>query len=163
ERGHTVEVDTPHLAATIDQPGYYRVDVDQEATTFISRRGGSASVVPAGGEAVDLGANDEVIVKGADNPEVERYTAPNLDPWERCLGVDRYRGARGQLGAARLGRAVHSVVGTARVLRRPVVGRVGWPAHRQQRGRRAHDHHPCQPGEHLPQHAGPQRDRWCPA
>ncbi|TMB51927.1 MAG: hypothetical protein E6J56_18065 [Deltaproteobacteria bacterium] len=83
ERGHTVEVDTPHLAATIDQPGYYRVDVDQEATTFISRRGGSASVVPAGGEAVDLGANDEVIVKGADNPEVERYTAPNLDPWDR--------------------------------------------------------------------------------
>ena len=83
ERGHTVEVDTPHLAATIDQPGYYRVDVDQEATTFVSRRGGSASVVPAGGEALDLGANDEVIVKGADNPEVERYTAPNPDPWDR--------------------------------------------------------------------------------
>src|SRR2546422_636379 len=144
ERGHTVEVDTPHLAATIDQPGYYRVDVDQEATTFISRRGGSASVVPPGADALDLGANGEWMGLGAvslrslgprrqcagmgGGPDRRgarvRARARRLLRWEWGLGVDRYRGARGQLGPARLGRAVHSVVGTARVHRGPVVGRV---------------------------------------
>ena len=83
ERGHSVELDTPNLAATIEHAGYYRVDVDDEATTFISRRGGEASVVPAGGEAIDLGPNEEVIVKGTESPQVERYRAPNLDAWDR--------------------------------------------------------------------------------
>jgi len=83
ERGHSVELDTPNLAATIEHAGYYRVDIDDEATTFISRRGGEASVVPAGGEAIDLGPNEEVIVKGTENPQVERYQAPNPDAWDR--------------------------------------------------------------------------------
>ena len=83
ERGHTVELDTPHLAVTIEQAGYYRADVDDEATTFSSRRGGRASVVPAGGEALDVGPNEEAIVKGTESPQVERYAAPKLDAWDR--------------------------------------------------------------------------------
>ena len=83
ERGHSVELDTPNLAVTIEHAGYYRVDVDDEATTFISRRGGEASVVPAGGEAIDVGPNEEVIVKGTESPQVERYRAPNPDAWDR--------------------------------------------------------------------------------
>src|SRR5215470_13647566 len=37
--GRTIEVDTPQGAFTIDKPGYYRVDVDENRTTFIDRGG----------------------------------------------------------------------------------------------------------------------------
>jgi hypothetical protein len=46
ESGHTVEVDTPHAAFTIERAGYYRVDVTGERTAFITRRGGRATVTP---------------------------------------------------------------------------------------------------------------------
>ena len=45
EPGHTVEVDTPNAAFTIDHPGYYRVDVTGERTSFITRRAGRATVI----------------------------------------------------------------------------------------------------------------------
>src|SRR5207249_4542454 len=40
ERGHTVELDTPHLAVTIEQAGYYRADVDrsEEHTSELQSR-----------------------------------------------------------------------------------------------------------------------------
>ena len=44
ELGRTIEVDTPQGAFTIDRPGYYRVDVDENRTTFLTRRGGASSV-----------------------------------------------------------------------------------------------------------------------
>ena len=46
EPGHTVEVDTPNAAFTIEHPGYYRVDVTGERTSFITRRAGRATVDP---------------------------------------------------------------------------------------------------------------------
>ena len=44
EPGRTVEVDTPNAAFTIEHAGYYRVDVLGERTSFITRRGGQATV-----------------------------------------------------------------------------------------------------------------------
>ena len=35
--GHTVELDTPSAAFTIDRPGYYRVDVAPDRTSFVTR------------------------------------------------------------------------------------------------------------------------------
>jgi len=81
--GHTVEVDTPNAAFTIERTGYYRVDVGNDSTTFITRRGGRASMVPAGGEAVGIAASEEVVVQGTDNPSVETYVAPEVDAWDR--------------------------------------------------------------------------------
>jgi hypothetical protein len=43
ERGRTVEIDTPNAAFTIVQPGYYRVDVTGDRTSFITRRAGRAT------------------------------------------------------------------------------------------------------------------------
>src|SRR5215510_15262868 len=40
--GQTIEVDTPNAAFTIGAAGYYRVYVDGDTTTFITRRGGHA-------------------------------------------------------------------------------------------------------------------------
>src|SRR5512137_674473 len=54
EPGRTVEVDTPNAAFTIEHPGYYRVDVIGERTSFITRRAGRAIVIPAGGESTNI-------------------------------------------------------------------------------------------------------------
>jgi hypothetical protein len=46
ESGRTVEVDTPNAAFTIEHPGYYRVDITGDRTSFITRRGGRATATP---------------------------------------------------------------------------------------------------------------------
>ena len=82
EAGHTVEVDTPNGAFTIDHAGYYRVDVAGERTAFITRRGGEAVVTPAGGQALAIAPNEEVDLTGADAPEVSSFAASALDSWD---------------------------------------------------------------------------------
>jgi hypothetical protein len=83
EPGHTVEVDTPNAAFTIDHPGYYRIDVDDERTSFIARRGGQATVTPARGGSLAIAPSEEVVIEGAANPKVTSYTAPELDEWDK--------------------------------------------------------------------------------
>jgi hypothetical protein len=82
EAGRTVEVDTPNAAFTIEHPGYYRVDVSPERTSFITRRAGEATVLPAGGEAVVVGPSEEVVISGMESPQVSSYAAPQLDAWD---------------------------------------------------------------------------------
>jgi len=83
EPGRTVELDTPHGAFTIEQPGYYRADVNQDQTSFVTRRGGRASVTPAGGPAVVIAPSEEVVLQGAPTSTVQSYAAPELDTWDR--------------------------------------------------------------------------------
>jgi hypothetical protein len=81
--GQTVELDTPNAAFTVDHPGYYRVEVRDENTTFASRRGGRATVTPAGGQSAEVGPSEEVVVAGTESPQLETYSAPELDAWDR--------------------------------------------------------------------------------
>jgi len=81
--GHTIEVDTPNAAFTIEHAGYYRVDVAQSRTSFTTRRGGRATVTPASGSAAAISPSEEVIIEGADSPQVATYVAPELDAWDR--------------------------------------------------------------------------------
>ncbi len=81
--GHTVELDTPNAAFTIERPGYYHVDVAQESTTFRTHRGGSAAMTPAGGSARPIAANQQVVVTGTDSPRVDPGAAPELTAWDR--------------------------------------------------------------------------------
>jgi len=81
--GQTLELDTPNAAFTVDHPGYYRVEVRDETTTFASRRGGRATVTPAGGQAAAVGPSEEVVVTGSETTQVETYAAPELDDWDR--------------------------------------------------------------------------------
>jgi len=83
EPGHTVEVDTPHAAFTIEHAGYYRVDVAGERTSFITRRAGRATVTPASGDAVVIIPSEEVVLEGTANPQIASYAAPPLDVWDR--------------------------------------------------------------------------------
>jgi len=80
--GQVVEVNTPNAVFTIDRAGYYRVDVDGEVH-FITRRGGRAVVVPAGGEALSIRPSEEIVVRGTTTARVETYVAPELDRWDR--------------------------------------------------------------------------------
>jgi hypothetical protein len=83
EPGHTVEVDTPNAAFTIEHPGYYRVDVAGDRTSFITRRAGRATVTTAGGEAVVIAASEEVVIEGTASPQVASFVAPPLDAWDK--------------------------------------------------------------------------------
>jgi hypothetical protein len=82
-RGRAIELDTPSGAFTIDGPGYYRTDVDDQRTTFVAREGGRASVVPANGEATDVPADRQLVLTGTGTPEISTNAAPDPDEWDR--------------------------------------------------------------------------------
>jgi hypothetical protein len=83
EPGRTVEVNTPNAAFTIEHPGYYRVDVVGERTSFITRRSGRAIATPARGEAFSVAASEEVVLEGVTDPLISSYAAPRLDEWDK--------------------------------------------------------------------------------
>jgi len=80
--GHTIELDTPNAAFTIEDAGYYRLDVDGDTTTLTSRRGGSATLTPARGEPLEVGPSEQVVVTGENAASAESYAAPELDDWD---------------------------------------------------------------------------------
>lgn len=81
--GHSIEVDTPNAAFDIDQTGYYRIDVEGDTTSFITRRGGRATMIPMGGQAAAIAPGEDVVVRGTDNPDIGTYAAPEIDDWDR--------------------------------------------------------------------------------
>ncbi len=82
-RGQMVEVDTPNAAFTIEHQGYYRVEVAGERTSFITRRTGQATLIPASGEAVVIAPSEEVVIEGTASPQVASYVAPKFDDWDK--------------------------------------------------------------------------------
>jgi hypothetical protein len=81
--GHTVELATPDGAFLIERTGYYRVDVEDDATKLTARRGGIATLTPAQGPALEVTPSEQVVVAGrTDAPQVETYAAPELDAWD---------------------------------------------------------------------------------
>ena len=79
----TFEIDTPNAAFTIEHSGYYRVEVAGDSTRLITRRGGRASVTCASGTSSALVASEQVVISGADAPQLGTYAAPELDAWDR--------------------------------------------------------------------------------
>jgi hypothetical protein len=80
--GNSIEVDTPNAVFTIDHVGYYRVDVDGDVH-FITRRGGRATMVLAGGQAMSINPSEEIVVQGSAVAQAETYVAPEIDRWDR--------------------------------------------------------------------------------
>ena len=81
--GLTIEVNTPNAVFIIERSGYYRLNVDQDTTSFATRRGGRATVTPSGGVALGISPSEEVIVEGTGEPTVETYAVPEPDRWDR--------------------------------------------------------------------------------
>ena len=80
DAGNAIEVDTPGAAFTIDQPGYYRVDVSPEQTSFVTRRSGQATITTASGPAGVVQAGDAILIEDGN---VRRVAAPEQDVWDR--------------------------------------------------------------------------------
>ncbi len=80
--GHTIELDTPNAAFTIEESGYYRFDVDDDTTRLTSRRGGSATLTTTQGKPLVVGSSEQVVVEGEESPGAESYAAPELDDWD---------------------------------------------------------------------------------
>src|SRR5438445_226041 len=76
--GHTVEIDTPNAAFTIENKGYYHVALAEDTTTFSTYRGGSATVTPAAGAATPVAPNKQIVIAGVETPNVETGAAPPL-------------------------------------------------------------------------------------
>lgn len=81
--GRTVELDTPQAAFTIGHPGYYRVDVTPDRSAFITRRGGRATMTPAGLAATAIAPSEEVVLEGMATVTMQSYVAPDPDVWDR--------------------------------------------------------------------------------
>ncbi|MGE5825159.1 MAG: DUF6600 domain-containing protein [Bacteroidota bacterium] len=81
--GHTIEVDTPNAAYTVERRGYYRLNVDEDSTSFVTRRGGAAEVTPAGQGTTRIDPGEELVVSGTDDARLHGYAAPELDEWDR--------------------------------------------------------------------------------
>jgi hypothetical protein len=82
EPGLTVEVATPNAAFTIERAGYYRVDVGDERTAFIARRGGRAIATPEDGTSFSIAPSEEVVIEGEARPNISSFSAPPLDSWD---------------------------------------------------------------------------------
>jgi len=80
--GYVVEVDTPNAVFSFDRVGYYRVDVDGDVH-FFTRRGGRATLIPAGGSALSILPSEEIVVRGVEVARAETYVAPEIDQWDR--------------------------------------------------------------------------------
>ena len=83
DSGDAIELATPNAAFTIERPGYYRLDVADDATTFRAHRGGAATVTPANAAAIPVSTNHQVVVQGADSPRVDTGMAMELTAWDR--------------------------------------------------------------------------------
>jgi hypothetical protein len=81
--GHSVELDTPGGAFTMEHPGYYHAEVGTDTTTFRTHRGGSATLTPSGGTATAVAPNQQVVITGGASPQVETAAAGPLSTWDR--------------------------------------------------------------------------------
>src|SRR5438105_15557261 len=105
--GHTVEIDTPNAAFTIENRGYYHVALAEDTTTFSTYRGGSATVTTAAGASTPVAPNKQIVIAGVETPNVETGAAPPLSAW------DRWNHQRSQLDDLERAAKLDAAVGAA--------------------------------------------------
>jgi hypothetical protein len=82
--GQTIELDTPSGAFEINSAGYYRAAFADNATHFIVRRGGQATVTLSDGSSHLIAPSQEAVVTADDGgTNVETYVAPDNDGWDQ--------------------------------------------------------------------------------
>ncbi len=69
-----IEIDTPNVSVTLDQPGIYRMAVDEDGNSRISVRRGRA-VIAASGRQITV-ENSEIRIYGIDSPNYEIVALP---------------------------------------------------------------------------------------
>ncbi len=87
------EVDTPNAAVTLERPGEYRVDVDENGNSRVQVRRGRA-LASAGGGQVALAAGEELDIEGIDAPRYQVVALPAPDGWDGWVAERDQRVAR---------------------------------------------------------------------
>jgi hypothetical protein len=76
-----IEIDTPNVSVTLDEPGTYRIAVDEDGNSRITVRRGRVMVAASGRQiAVE---NSEMRVYGIDSPRYEIVGLPASDAFDR--------------------------------------------------------------------------------
>ena len=78
-----IEIDTPNVSVTLDQPGTYRIAVDEDGNSRISVRRGRA-IVAASGRQITV-ENREIRIYGIDSPRYEIVSLPATDAFDRWV------------------------------------------------------------------------------
>jgi len=81
--GSRVEMSTPDAVFVIEDPGYYRVEVESNDTHFITRHGGQARVTTADGRSLSINPSEDIVVTAGNPVNVATYAAPAPDVWDR--------------------------------------------------------------------------------
>lgn len=78
-----IEIDTPNVSVTLEEPGRYRVAVDEDGNSRVTVRRGRATVAASGRQiAVE---NSEIRVYGIDSPRYEIVGLPATDAFDRWV------------------------------------------------------------------------------
>ncbi|MDR2128673.1 MAG: hypothetical protein LBP52_06370 [Burkholderiaceae bacterium] len=86
--GKRIEIDTPNLALTADQPGQYRLDVDaQSGTTQISVTRGRATVWSEAGQATPVAARARITFSGSALAIAASGSADFQDDFDRWVAA----------------------------------------------------------------------------
>src|SRR5262245_13558050 len=78
-----IEIDTPNVSVTLDEPGNYRISVDENGDSRVIARRGRVTVAASGRQiAVE---NSEMRVFGVDSPRYEIVGLPATDAFDRWV------------------------------------------------------------------------------
>jgi Family of unknown function (DUF6600) len=78
-----IEIDTPNVSVTLDEPGIYRITVDEDGNSRILARRGRVTVAASGRQ---IGVeNREIRVYGMDSPRYEFVGLPATDTFDRWV------------------------------------------------------------------------------
>src|SRR5207245_10043312 len=94
-----IEIDTPNVSVTLDQPGRYRIAVDEDGNSRISVRRGRV-IVAASGRQITV-ENSEIRIYGTDSPRYEIGGLPATDAFDRWVAERDDRFDRAYSGASR--------------------------------------------------------------
>ena len=94
-----IEIDTPNVSVTLDEPGHYRIAVDENGDGRITVRRGRVTVAANGRQiAVE---NSEIRIYGIDSPRYEIVGLPASDAFDRWTSERDNRFDRGYADAYR--------------------------------------------------------------
>jgi hypothetical protein len=78
-----IEIDTPNVSVTLEEPGRYRVAVDEDGNSRVAVRRGRATVA-ASGRQITV-ENSEMRIYGIDSPRYEIVGLPATDTFDRWV------------------------------------------------------------------------------
>jgi len=78
--GQSYEIDTPNVAVQLQQPGVYRVEVDEPGSTTLVKVSEGEALALGSGESIPIGARRVMVFTGSVSGSTLSYSAASLGP-----------------------------------------------------------------------------------